>query len=385
MDRSTVATDQDEAVKRLTEMSSVTTLKNELLCRGAASSSSDDPKDLARQLLKARQTHKSINLTTVRKDIKTILDNAPNHDDGSYAPLCIRFAWHLSGTYDKEKKNGGSNGATMRFKTESEDPENAGLPLAIKILEPIKQKYPWLSQADIWILAGYVAIETTGGPHIRFATGRQDFTMEEAVASNGPTGCPFGDGKHNPCGSRLPSADLGENKTAGKNAPMHEKEASTIAAMRGTFQRMGFNDKETACLIVLGHQYGRCHPHVSGYDGPWYLFDPARWNVYEHGLGYISIYSHALQNFREIITAAGKRQYIMNMMGGEWMMLLTDMALWWDPEYKKHVRFYDQHRAEFKADACVLWKRLTELGCDRVGLVEEATPIPTQQNRHNYY
>ena len=44
------------------------------------------------------------------------------------------------------------------------DPENSGLSKAIKLLSPIVEKYPWLSTADIWILAGYVAIETTGGP-----------------------------------------------------------------------------------------------------------------------------------------------------------------------------------------------------------------------------
>lgn len=36
-------------------------------------------------------------------------------DDGTYAPIFIRLAWHASGTYDKETKTGGSSKATMRF------------------------------------------------------------------------------------------------------------------------------------------------------------------------------------------------------------------------------------------------------------------------------
>lgn len=36
-----------------------------------------------------------------------------SYDDGSYGPVLVRLAWHASGTYDKDSKTGGSNGATM--------------------------------------------------------------------------------------------------------------------------------------------------------------------------------------------------------------------------------------------------------------------------------
>ena len=118
----------------------------------------------------------------------------------------------------------------------------------------------------MFILAGYCAIEATGGPRIRFASGRVDYDLETAVARNGTkTGCPFGDGKFNPSGSRLPAADLGVNTRAPRGCPMHVKEQPTIDAIRGTFARMGFGDKEAVLLIILGHQFGRCHPHLSGY------------------------------------------------------------------------------------------------------------------------
>ena len=38
---------------------------------------------------------------------------------------------------------------------------------------------------------------------------RLDYTDEQATEKYGERRCPFGDGAHNPCGSRLPSADLG--------------------------------------------------------------------------------------------------------------------------------------------------------------------------------
>ena len=45
-------------------------------------------------------------------------------------------------------------------------------------------------------------------------------------------------------------------------------EKPTIDSIRGTFTRMGFDAKETVCLIVLGHQFGRCHSDVSGNEHP---------------------------------------------------------------------------------------------------------------------
>ena len=42
----------------------------------------------------------NIDLTAVRNDISNLLHDR-SHDDGSYAPLLIRFARHNSGTYDK--------------------------------------------------------------------------------------------------------------------------------------------------------------------------------------------------------------------------------------------------------------------------------------------
>lgn len=51
----------------------------------------------------------------IYKDIATLLKTETNYDDGSYGPVFVRLAWHQSGTWDKNTKTGGSDGATMRM------------------------------------------------------------------------------------------------------------------------------------------------------------------------------------------------------------------------------------------------------------------------------
>lgn len=366
-----------------------------------------------------------MDLTQVRNDIHAVMYD-PSHDDGSFAPLLIRFAWHLCGTYDKETKTGGSNGATMRFEAEANDPENAGFEKAKSLLAPIHERYPWLSYADLCILAGYVAIEAAGGARIRFAHGRQDFTKEQAMAIYGKSGCPFGDGKFNPNGSRLPAADLGPDQNVRASAPMCQREAPTINAMRSTFSRMGFSDRDTVALLLFGHQFGRCHREVSGYEGPWWGKDPTTANP--EGMGYLqcianydweyeenpcvnarpinpndrwpaaaqgrnfdpwpagqgscslgpahrllgSSWSQAVRPHPTL--AAGKRQYDNTGKGRHLMMLIADMCLTWDPQYRQQLQRYRQDRKVFGLEAIAAWKKLTELGCDGL-LVEEATPL----------
>jgi hypothetical protein len=50
-----------------------------------------------------------------------------------------------------------------RFAPESDHGANAGLAIARQLLEPVKAAYPWISYADLWTLAGAVAIEAMGG------------------------------------------------------------------------------------------------------------------------------------------------------------------------------------------------------------------------------
>eukprot|EP00948_MAST-09A_sp_MAST-9A-sp1_P001668 g1668.t1 len=330
---------------------------------------------------KSNVRNERLNLKKVRAAITDTLRDF-EHDDGSWGPLYIRLAWHCCGTYSKFDNSGGSNGGTMRFPCEKADPENRGLTKATERLESVHKTFPFLSKADLYILAGYVAIEASGGPRITFRSGRKDFSEEEARAKYGKNLCPFAMGKKiNPNGSRLPAADMGaaskeEIEETKKSSdldpkdPYYEqclKEKKTIDMVRSTFQRLGMTDQETVVLIILGHQYGRCHPEISGYEFPWYTFGPADYNIYEHGLGYLSAYG---MRYQEVKNSTGKRQWNLSLgMGEPFMMLAVDRCLLWDPAYRKYLNLYNRDRRQFKVDAVKAWTKLTELGCE--DLVEE--------------
>jgi cytochrome c peroxidase len=74
----------------------------------------------------------------VYNEIASRLEEDYYYDDGSYGPILVRLAWHASGTYDTKTGTGGSNGATMRFKPESNHGANGGLKIAQNFLEPVK-------------------------------------------------------------------------------------------------------------------------------------------------------------------------------------------------------------------------------------------------------
>lgn len=63
------------------------------------------------ELLKGQLSHvpdnlfQQIDYEACRKDILEVM-NDPSWDDGTYAPIFIRLAWHSSGTYDKESGTG---------------------------------------------------------------------------------------------------------------------------------------------------------------------------------------------------------------------------------------------------------------------------------------
>jgi len=258
----------------------------------------------------------------IRKAIADILDKE-GYDDGSMGPVFVRLAWHASGTYCASSKTGGSCGATMRFSPEKEDGANAGLDVARAALEPIKEQFPDLSYADLWILSGYVAIEEMGGPKIPFRYGRKDAVDGNETSKQMRT----------PPNGRLPDAALG------------------AAHIRDVFYRMGMNDQDIVALVGGGHALGRCHTDRSGFDGPWTRAPTTFSNEYFRLL------------FEDKWTPRrwdGPKQF--ENRDQDLMMLPTDMANITDPDFRKWSEIYYKDYDRFEKDFASAWKKLTELG-----------------------
>lgn len=238
-------------------------------------------------------------------------------DDGAgrYG-LLTRLAWHTSGTYKKEDNTGGSYGGTMIYEPESTDGENSGLNHGRDFLQEFKDKYSWLSHGDLWTLGGVVAIQECGGPKIKWRPGRQDITDKERVPENG----------------RLPDAS---------------KDADYV---KGVFGRMGFNERETVCLIGA-HCLGKCHKENTNYDGPW---GPS-FNMFTN-----DFFVRLLQNWH-VKKWDGKKQYEDDETNS-FMMLPTDMALKEDSSFLKYVKMYADDEKLFFSDFAKNFSTLLELG-----------------------
>ncbi|CAN6481288.1 unnamed protein product [Victoria cruziana] len=146
------------------------------------------------------------------------------------APIMLRLAWHDAGTFDKTMKTGGPNGS-IRNEEEYTHGANNGLKIALNFCEEIKAKCPKITYADLYQLAGVVAVEVTGGPTVEFVPGRRDSSVS-------------------PKEGRLPDAN--------KGAPH----------LKDIFYRMGLTDKDIVALSGA-HTLGRAHPERSGFDGAW--------------------------------------------------------------------------------------------------------------------
>jgi len=271
----------------------------------------------------------AVDLAKVRESIvTTIEDDQEKRGDGtSLLGTFIRLAWHCAGTYSKEDNSGGSNGARMRFDPEASWGANAGLKIARDALEPIKAQYPAISYADLYTLAGVVAVEEAGGPKIPFRLGRED-------AESGETSPPDG---------RLPDADKGSK-------------AKTIQHVRDIFYRMGMTDRDIVALMGA-HAMGRCHTDRSGYWGPWTFAENTFSNEYFRLLLSERWSPKGSHNGKPW---EGPDQF--EDATGKIMMLPSDMAMILDPEFKKYVELYAKDEEAFFKDFAKAFSKLLALG-----------------------
>ena len=260
----------------------------------------------------------------VYNEIARLLVERDEWDDGSYGPVVLRLAWHCSGTYDAATNTGGSNGATMRFDPESEHSANNGLAAARTFLEPVKQKFPWITYSDLWTLAGVCAVQEMAGPTVPWRPGRADRDVSYCT----PDG-------------RLPD---------GAKGPPH---------LRDIFGRMGFNDQEIVALSGA-HALGRCHTERSGFEGPW-TFSPT---IVTND--YFKLLLDEKWHWRTHEDVEGKKKWTGK---AQWqdttkglMMLPTDMALVEDGKMKEWVEAYAKDNERFFRDFGAVLTKLFELG-----------------------
>lgn len=251
------------------------------------------------------------------------LESNPDYDDGSYGPVLVRLAWHAAGTYDKVTGTGGSNGATMRFSPEASHGANAGLQVARDLLEGVKKEFPEISYADLWSLAGVVAIQEMGGPVIPWRPGRVDAVSEKACTPDG----------------RLPDALKGADH------------------IRAIFGRMGFNDQEIVALSGA-HALGRCHTTRSGFTGPWTRAPTTFSNEYFRLL----LEEKWVEKTREGAGPWKGPKQNTDAKTGELMMLVTDLLLVSDPGFAVYTKKYAADKDAFFKDFAAAFAKLEELG-----------------------
>ena len=210
----------------------------------------------------------TLDLKEVKEEINKVMKDSKSWwpaDYGHYGPLFIRMAWHSAGTYRVSDGRGGAGQGLQRFAPLNSWPDNVNLDKARRLLWPVKQKFGRkLSWADLFILAGNVALEDMGLETYGFGGGRAD-VWEPDNTYWGPESEWLANGRYD----ATREAGTLENPLAAvqmgliyvnPEGPDGNPDFKLAAAdIRETFARMAMNDEETVALIAGGHAFGKTH------------------------------------------------------------------------------------------------------------------------------
>jgi catalase-peroxidase len=350
---------------------------------------------------------KTLDLDAVVKDLTALMTDSQDWwpaDWGHYGGLMVRMAWHAAGTYRTSDGRGGAGTGNQRFAPLNSWPDNGNLDKARRLLWPIKQKYGRkLSWADLFVLAGNVALESMGFKTFGFAGGRADIWEPEQDIYWGSEKTWLGDQRYT--GDRvlespLAAVQMGLIYVNPEGPNGNPDPVASARDVRETFARMAMDDEETVALVAGGHTFGKAHgagdpalvgrepegagieeqglgwankfgtgkgahATTSGIEGAWKP-NPTKWDN-----GYFDMlfgYEWALTK-----SPAGAHQWVAQNVKPEHMipdahvpgkkhppmMTTADLALRMDPAYEKISRRYHQNPALFADAFARAWFKLT--------------------------
>jgi|TARA_R110002033_G_scaffold33954_1_gene71472 catalase-peroxidase len=349
----------------------------------------------------------SLDLDKVKLDINALLTTSQDwwpSDYGNYGPFFIRMTWHSAGTYRTLDGRGGAGGGQQRFEPLNSWPDNASLDKARRLLWPIKMKYgEAISWSDLIVLAGNVSLENMGFKTYGFAGGRNDDWEPDMVYWGPEIEMLASDREDN--GGKL-QRPLGAthmgliyvNPEGPKGVPDPLGSAKNI---RVAFERMAMNDEETLALIAGGHTFGKMHGAHKPKDclGA----EPAAAGIEEQGLGWKNKCGkgHSEDTITSGLEGAWTQApskwtslYLSNLLTFEWkqtrspagaiqwiptdeslhkavpdahvkgkfhapVMTTADLALKYDPEYRKIAERFLADPEEYRLAFAKAWYKLT--------------------------
>jgi catalase-peroxidase len=362
-----------------------------------------------------REELKKLDVEALKRDLKALMTDSQDWwpaDWGHYGGLMIRMAWHSAGSYRIADGRGGGGTGNQRFAPLNSWPDNANLDKARRLLWPIKKKYGnRVSWADLIILAGNMAYESMGLKTFGFGFGREDIwhpekdtywgSEREWLAPTGSAGSRYSGERdlENPLAAVMMGLIyVNPEGVDGKPDPL-----KTAHDVRVTFARMAMNDEETVALTAGGHTVGKTHGNGSAANlGP----APEGAEIEEQGLGWMNHTTRGIG--RDAVTSGiegawtshptrwntGKGGYFDLLLRYDWwlqkspagawqwepvnikeedmpvdvedpsirrkpIMTDADMAMKFDPAYRKIAERFRDNPAEFEAAFARAWFKLT--------------------------
>ena len=353
------------------------------------------------------EAFKKLDYAALKKDMAALMTESQDWwpaDWGHYGGLFIRMTWHAAGTYRTADGRGGANTGNQRFAPLNSWPDNGNLDKARRLLWPLKQKYGnAISWADLFVLAGNVAMETMGFKTFGFGGGRADIwapeediywgTEKEWLANNRYSG-------ERDLENPLAAVQMGLIYVNPQGPDGKPDPVASGRDVRETFARMAMNDYETVALVAGGHTFGKMHgagdpalvgpepeggamedmgfgwinkfgsghgvhTTTSGFEGAWKP-NPTTWDM-----GYFKVLFK--YEWEQVNSPAGAIQWRAKDVAPEDMipdahdpsikhpphMTTADLSLRFDPAYEKISRHFLANPEEFADAYARAWFKLT--------------------------